>query len=116
MKHPMPTLAEARTIAAFEHPDWPSDKLDELAAKELQAFEAEIASGRYDCADCGSRLDEGPMLHDRVWLTIARKDEFLCAACICKRLGRAFTASDLTDVPWNDEWLASDSVGTPEKP
>lgn len=42
------------------------------------------------------------MLHDDLWLSIARKDELLCLPCIERRLGRLLTESDLTDCLFNE--------------
>lgn len=51
------------------------------------------------CADCGA-TEGGPLLRDEVWATIARADEYLCRACIEKRLGRP-----VTDADSDEDWL-----------
>ena len=61
------------------------------------------------CADCGPADLIGPMLRDDIWLSIARKDEFLCLPCIERRLGRPLTENDLTGCRLNEgcpEFLA----------
>ena len=53
----------------------------------------------HKCADCGLGANETfefYFLHDRVWLTIANKDEDLCVSCAEARLGRTLISTDFT--------------------
>ena len=56
---------------------------------------------RFKCSDCDS-IGSGPMLHNSLWLSIAKKEECLCFGCIEKRLGRVVQESDLRECPMND--------------
>jgi hypothetical protein len=61
---------------------------------------------RYACADCvgGFADDDGPVIHDHLWFSIARENERLCLPCIERRLGRPLTESDLEDCQFNSGW------------
>ena len=53
---------------------------------------------------CEQCLEEWPimiMLKKDLWLSIAKKEEFLCKGCIEERLDRCLTGWDLQDVPVN---------------
>jgi hypothetical protein len=79
-----------------------------IAAAEVANVLHALWQRRWPCADCVSAPDLGPMLHDDVWLSIARDDEFLCLPCIEWRLGRPLTESDLVDCLFNAGWIAFD--------
>lgn len=63
-----------------------------------------IRGRTYECEDC-SWAGDSPMLHDKLWLTIARKDELLCTGCVEKRLGRHLQPDDLRVCPMNSSTL-----------
>ena len=55
-----------------------------------------------DCSDCGkSVLNEGYMLKDNVWDSIADKKTNLCVDCCEKRLGRKLNKEDFQDIGYN---------------
>src|SRR5262245_36912942 len=80
--------------------------------------------GRLCCDDCkhaflheGDSLAQaqmmvlaGPILHDKLWATIAEDDAFLCFYCTEKRLGRPLTQADLIPCPWNAGWISFDGA------
>jgi hypothetical protein len=53
-----------------------------------------------DCRDCGNHTGELYMLRNKLWRSLGLKpgDRF-CIACLSKRLGRPFAASDFTRAP-----------------
>lgn len=60
------------------------------------------------CDDCLTEMPPGPMLHDPLWLSIARDDERLCIDCTERRFGRRLTQADLTGCPFNAGWIPFD--------
>jgi hypothetical protein len=71
-----------------------------------QPFEVEIAKEVFmpwsdgDCRDCGKYSGELYMLRNKLWKSVElTSTDRLCLACLSKRLGRPFTASDFTRLP-----------------
>lgn len=52
------------------------------------------------CKDCGD-FPDAPILLDALWLSIAKKKDFLCFDCLEKRLGRELGLMDLKKCPFN---------------
>jgi len=54
-----------------------------------------------DCEQCGALVHakngKMVMLKDELWLSIAKKEEFICDCCIEKRLGRPITVEDFKE-------------------
>jgi hypothetical protein len=49
----------------------------------------------YNCEDCNARTSDCPMLHDELWLSIAKPSAYLCWSCAERRLGRDIHMKDL---------------------
>lgn len=62
----------------------------------------------FTCDECKGDVDM-VILHDRLWETIARRDELLCVTCIEARLGRSLRISDLKDcgITRHAHWIRS---------
>lgn len=58
-------------------------------------------TGLRGCDDCGG-WGWGPMLHDELWLSIAKRTDLLCMGCMEKRLGRQIELADLSKHFRND--------------
>lgn len=78
----------------LEHPDATEFEV----AKEIWRLSVKL-SGRYQpwkgCDKCGKQHFPTVMLHDRLWLSIARKETVLCPDCVEQMLGRPIVFGDL---------------------
>ena len=88
-------------------------KKSQITPDELEAiFYLSLLPGGYGggCQACG-QPDEGYMLRDKLWYSVAREDEILCLACVQGRLGRPLTRRDFIDYPINILWRAIAKFG-----
>lgn len=58
----------------------------------------------YKCLDCGF-LDDCPMVHNELWLSVANKKDVLCLDCFEKRIGRLIKLEDLNNSLWSKTLL-----------
>lgn len=62
---------------------------------------AKLKPGYYRDAPCDDCLEpigyDVYMLHDKLWLSVAKKGENLCISCLEKRLGRKVTQNDFSE-------------------
>jgi hypothetical protein len=74
---------------------------------------------RWLCQVCKERQGHGPVLHDEIWAAITPLrqrgySDLMCLECMQKRatkkLGRKLTVQDLTECPFNAEWLVRGTV------
>lgn len=67
-----------------------------------------------DCDDCGkSTLEEGYMLHENIWNSVADRNTNLCVDCVEKRLGRQLTPYDFQPIGYNF-WKAMRKFKSPK--
>lgn len=81
--------------------------------RSIELWSTHLQRARRRCDDCNrpisvKRGNFAPMLHDRVWDRIARRDEFICDPCVRRRLGRPYCMHDFVVCLWNVQnfrWL-----------
>ena len=69
---------------------------DQIVVDEYEDDDAPLV-----CEQCREDLPDLIMLKEELWLSIAKKEELLCKACIEERLDRPVTGEDLKDWPLN---------------
>ena len=72
----------------------------------MYLWNAKSESREYNCQECKSAWDLGPIVHDHIWRAICLASTnysfiLMCKSCMERSLGRSITDEDQLELLWN---------------